>query len=65
MSELEETAVSESRYDKEFGPLDKAREQSGLYKLGFERESAMGLLLPFILIGAVGGSLGLLIWLWL
>lgn len=42
--------------------LDQARDLSGLYKLGFERESFIGISLPFIIVIGVGGVLGVLIW---
>ncbi len=44
------------RFEKDFGPIDSARERSGLYKLGFDPESFKGLMLPFILAG--GGIIG-------
>ena len=56
-----EDAMSQS-YQKDHGPIDEARDRTGLYKLGFEKESFIGISLPFIIVIAVGGLLGLLIW---
>ena len=47
---------------KRFGPIDRMRGMTGLYKLGFEEESALGLLLPFAAVAVIGGVLGLIIW---
>ncbi|MBX3070313.1 MAG: hypothetical protein KF883_07475 [Thermomicrobiales bacterium] len=44
------------RYEKSFGPVDSARERSGLYKLGFDPESLKGFMLPCII--AAGGVIG-------
>ncbi len=57
----EHVAVSESIPKKDFGPIDKWREMSGLYKLGFDPESFKGLMFPFILVGGFV-VLGFLIW---
>ncbi len=54
--------MSDETHRKEHGVIDQAREMSGLYKLGFEWESFIGLSLPFILVGGIGGVLGFLIW---
>jgi hypothetical protein len=43
-----ESDVSDPAPKKQFGPVDKFREQSGLYKLGFDMESMKGFGLPFI-----------------
>ena len=40
--------VSDSAPKKQFGPIDKWREMSGLYKLGFDMESMKGFGLPFL-----------------
>jgi hypothetical protein len=58
---LEET-MSQGSYQKDHGPIDEVRDRTGLYKLGFEKESFMGFSLPFIIVIAVGGILGLIIW---
>lgn len=56
--------MSESTPTKNFGPIDKWREMSGLYKLGFDPESLKGLMLPFMLTG-IFVVFGFLIWMWL
>ena len=53
--------VSDSAPKKQFGPVDKVREQSGLYKLGFDFESMKGFGLPFIAM-VVPIILAILIW---
>jgi hypothetical protein len=57
-----EEAMSEGTYHKDHGPIDEVRDRTGLYKLGFERESVMGLMLPFAIVIGIGGLLGILIW---
>lgn len=52
-------------YQKQVSPIDRWREASGLYKLGFDEESFKGLVLPIIAVLVVGGGLGLLIRFWL
>ena len=47
---------------KRFNPIDQARGMTGLYKLGFDEESAIGLMLPFAIVAIVGGVLGVIIW---
>ena len=47
---------------KRFGPIDRMRGMTGLYKLGFDEESALGILLPFAAVAVLGGVLGLIIW---
>jgi len=47
---------------KDHGPVDQVRDVTGLYKLGFEKESFLGLMLPFAIVIGVGGLLGVLIW---
>lgn len=49
-------------YKKDHGPIDEVRDRTGLYKLGFEKESFIGISLPFIITIVVGGVLGVLIW---
>lgn len=51
-------ATMTERYEKDFGPVDSARERTGLYKLGFDPASLKGFMLPFIvaavsIIGAI------------
>lgn len=53
--------MSDSAPKKQFSPLDKFREQSGLYKLGFDMESVKGFGLPFLAM-AVPIVLAILIW---
>jgi hypothetical protein len=60
-----ETAMTNRAPEKDFGPIDKWREASGIYKLGFERESFIGFILPFVIVAVIGGALGLLIYFWL
>ena len=60
----ESEPVSDSAPKKDFGPIDKWREASGLYKLGFDFESFKGFALPFIAMG-VPILLALAIWKWL
>ncbi len=52
---------TDSDVKKHFGPIDKWREQSGLYKLGFSEESFKGLMFPFLAM-IVPIILGILIW---
>jgi hypothetical protein len=39
------------QFEKDFGPIDAARERSGIYGLGFDPDSLKGFLLPFIVAG--------------
>lgn len=54
--------MSDGTYRKDHGLVDQARETSGIYKLGFEKESFLGFILPFAIVIGIGGVLGLLIW---
>lgn len=54
--------MGDGTYQKDHGPIDQARDVTGLYKLGFERESFIGLMLPFAVVIGIGGILGLMIW---
>ena len=47
-----------SDYEKKLSPVDRWRELSGLYKLGFDPASAMGLIFPFAVVIVIGGLLG-------
>ncbi len=47
-----EVAMADKQFEKDFGPVDAARERTGLYGLGFDPESLKGFLLPFIISGA-------------
>ena len=53
--------VSANEPKKEFGPVDRWREASGLYKLGFDAESFKGFMLPFLCM-AIPVVVALLIW---
>ncbi len=53
--------MSDGSYKKKHGMIDKARELSGIYHLGFEPESFLGLALPIGIVLVVGGVLGLII----
>lgn len=59
------TGMSDNRVEKDLGPVDRFREASGIYGLGFEKESFMGFALPFLIVAVIGGFGGLLIWKWL
>lgn len=48
-------------YQKDHGPIDEVRARTGLYKLGFEKESFIGISLPFVIVIGIGGLLGVLI----
>lgn len=54
--------MSDGSLRKDHGPVDKVRDVTGLYKLGFEKESFLGLMLPFAIVIGIGGVLGILIW---
>jgi hypothetical protein len=56
--------MSDNTAEKDHGPIDRFKEVSGIYGLGFERESFMGFMLPFAIVAIVGG-LGALVILWL
>ena len=43
------------------GLINRVRELTGIYGLGFERESALGLLLPVAFVILVGGLGALLV----
>jgi hypothetical protein len=55
------STVSVNEPQKNFGPVDKWREASGLYKLGFDAESFKGLVLPFLIM-IVPAIFAFLIW---
>jgi hypothetical protein len=61
---LSEAGMSENGVEKDFGPVDRFKEVSGIYSLGFERESFFGFMLPFAIVAIVGG-IGALVILWL
>ena len=41
--------------------LERLKEVTGIYRLGFERESFFGLILPILFVIIVGGILGAII----
>jgi hypothetical protein len=52
--------MSEEEYEKEFGPIDAARERTNTYGLGFDIASFLGFMLPTVIVvgvGAIGGWL--------
>ena len=53
--------MSANEPKKNFGPVDRWREASGLYKLGFDAESFKGFMLPFLCM-AIPVVMALLIW---
>ena len=53
--------MSANEPKKEFGPVDRWREASGLYKLGFDGESFKGFMLPFLCM-AIPAVIALVIW---
>lgn len=57
--------MSDNGAKKDYGPTDRIKDVSGIYGLGFEKESFMGFALPFIIVGVVGGLGALLILFWL
>jgi hypothetical protein len=60
-----EALMSENGVEKDFGPIDRVKEVSGIYGLGFERESFLGFALPFAFVAIVGGLGALIILFWL
>lgn len=44
--------------EKNLSLIDRWREKSGLYKLGFDPSSAMGLIFPFAAVIVIGGLVG-------
>jgi len=57
--------VAENGSKKQFGIIDRWKEASGIYGLGFERESFIGFMLPWVIVLGVGGLLGANIYFWL
>jgi len=51
--------MSEQQFEKDFGPIDAARERTGIYGLGFDPASIMGFIVPIMVSGAgiVGAAL--------
>lgn len=44
--------MSEQQFEKDFGPIDSARERTGIYGLGFDPASMMGFMVPVVVSGA-------------
>jgi len=57
--------MSDNRVKKDHGPVDRVKEVSGIYGLGFDRDSFVGFALPILIVAVIGGFGGLLIWKWL
>lgn len=57
--------MSENAVEKKRGPIDRLKEVSGIYGLGFDRESFLGFILPWVIVIGIGGLGALLIWKWL
>jgi hypothetical protein len=60
-----ELRMSENNVEKDYGPLDRVKDASGIYGLGFERESFLGFITPFIVVGALSliGAAVIVFWL--
>jgi hypothetical protein len=43
--------------------LNQIKARTGIYALGFNRDSMIGLLLPILFVLIVGGGLSMLVWL--
>lgn len=43
--------------------LDQFKARTGIYGLGFNRDSVVGLLLPILFVLIVGGGLSVFVWL--
>lgn len=41
--------------------LERLKEVTGIYRLGFERESFLGLMLPILFVIIVGGVIGAIV----
>lgn len=60
-----EAGMSNESYRKPRGLIDRIKEATGIYRLGFERESFIGFILPWLIVLVIGGLGALLIWKWL
>lgn len=60
-----EARMSNESYRKRPGLIDRIKEATGIYGLGFERESFIGFILPWLIVLVIGGLGALLIWKWL
>lgn len=41
--------------------LERIKEMTGIYSLGFDRASFIGIMLPIVFVAVVGGALGILV----
>jgi hypothetical protein len=57
--------MAENGTEKHFGPIDRVKEITGIYSLGFERESFIGFMLPWIIVIGISAVLGAVIAFWL
>ncbi len=60
-----EAGMTNESYRKRRGIIDRIKEATGIYGLGFERESFIGFILPWLIVLVIGGLGALLIWKWL
>jgi|DewCreStandDraft_5_1066085.scaffolds.fasta_scaffold85567_2 hypothetical protein len=60
-----EAGMTNESYRKRRGLIDRIKEATGIYGLGFERESFIGFILPWLIVLVIGGLGALLIWKWL
>jgi hypothetical protein len=60
-----EAPMSENAAEQKRGPIDRLKEVTGIYGHGFDRESFLGFILPWLIVIVIGGLGALLIWKWL
>jgi hypothetical protein len=53
--------MADNGTEKHFGPIDRVKEITGIYSLGFERESFIGFMLPWIIVIVIAGVMGAII----
>jgi hypothetical protein len=53
--------MADNGTEKHFGPIDRVKEITGIYSLGFERESFIGFILPWLIVVVIAGVLGAII----
>jgi hypothetical protein len=58
---MAEASMSDRSYKDQRGIMDRLRELSGVYHLGFEPDSFLGLIIPIGIVIVVGGILGYII----
>ena len=44
--------------------IDRIKDMTGIYKLGFDKYSFLGIMLPLLFVIVVGGALGAFVVLW-